>query len=274
MKIHLELELAIVAVVVLMGCGCEKSGGGGGGPSFNAFFSVSFDGHGDGTYTEGQLNGDWNGPPWNVGVREGRVTIVGGNEAYSGKSMRVSYPNGRVGLGGGGASWPFRFGARDDVYCSYRFLMRPGFDFVRGGKMPGLAGGAANDGGHRPNGRDGWSVRLMWRDNARMAAYVYHPDQPTQYGEYFDWSSGVAAGRWQQVVIHVRMNTPGQHDGIVQCWLNGSSVLNVDTLRFRDTSAFGIDQFFFSTFFGGGDSSWAPTRDEYITFDDFQVGTP
>jgi hypothetical protein len=27
--------------------------------------------------------------------------------------------------------------------------------------------------------------------------------------------------------------------------------------------------FYFSTFFGGGDLSWAPEKDQYVQFDDF-----
>jgi len=273
-KRRVQVGVALATLAALMGSGCEKSDNRGG-PSFSPFFSVSFDAHAEGTYSRGQLATDWNDPPWSVGIAEGRVAVIGGSDAYAGgKSIQVSYPRGGVGLGRGGASWPFLFAARDEVYCAYRLFLKPGFNFVRGGKLPGLAGGEANDGGSRPNGRDGWSVRLMWRDNGRMAAYVYHPDQPSNFGEYFDWSRGIAAGSWQQVVIRVRMNTPGQRDGVVQCWLNGRSVLSVDTLRFRDTAALGIDQFFFSTFFGGNDASWAPVRDEAIGFDDFQIGVP
>ncbi len=273
LKIHLLKVLCAMAMTLGV-VGCEDGDDDGDAPGFRSFLTVGFDGHAAGVYTRAQLDSDWANPPWSVGVREGRVAIVDGADAYAGRSLRVSYPRGTVGLGGGGASWPFLFGARDEVYCAYRFQFRPGFEFVRGGKLPGLAGGTANDGGSRPNGRDGWSVRLMWRENGRMSAYVYHPDQPSNFGEDFYWSRSASAGTWHRVVIRVRMNTPGRRDGIVQCWLDGRSVLSVETLRFRDTAALAIDQFFFSTFFGGGDASWAAARDEFIAFDDFQVGTP
>jgi hypothetical protein len=67
----------------------------------------------------------------------------------------------------------------------------------------------------------------------------------------------------------VKLNTPGRHDGVIRSWLDGDKVLDVTTLRFRDVPELSIDGFYFSTFFGGGDLSWAPTEDQYVQFDDF-----
>ena len=39
--------------------------------------------------------------------------------------------------------------------------------------------------------------------------------------------------------------------------------------RFRHTEDLRIDGFYFSTFFGGGDASWAPVKDETAMFDNF-----
>ena len=41
--------------------------------------------------------------------------------------------------------------------------------------------------------------------------------------------------------------------------------------RFRDVDDFAIDTLYFSTFFGGGSSSWATTADEVVWFDDFEI---
>lgn len=63
------------------------------------------------------------------------------------------------------------------------------------------------------------------------------------------------------------------NDGVLQTWFDGEQVVDLDDLRFRDVDSFAIDRFYISTFFGGGDATWAPTKDEYITFDDFIVST-
>ena len=42
-------------------------------------------------------------------------------------------------------------------------------------------------------------------------------------------------------------------------------------MRFRDIDDFAIDRLYFSTFFGGSDSSWSTTKDEVTFFDDFII---
>lgn len=60
---------------------------------------------------------------------------------------------------------------------SYRMYFEPGFDFAKGGKLPGLAA-AAFDSGCTEDGSDkrqssNWSERLMWRANGRLQLYSY-----------------------------------------------------------------------------------------------------
>ena len=63
----------------------------------------------------------------------------------------------------------------------------------------------------------------------------------------------------------------GLHDGVVQAWLDGVQVLDVNNIRFRDVASLQIDQLYFSTFFGGSGARWATTKDEVAFFDDFLV---
>ena len=79
--------------------------------------------------------------------------------------------------------------------------------------------------------------------------------------------------RWYALKHEIVMNTPGQNDGVIRAWLDGQPALEVTTFRFRDVDTFAIDTLYFSTFFGGGSSSWATTRDEVVFFDDFEVRT-
>jgi hypothetical protein len=46
-------------------------------------------------------------------------------------------------------------------------------------------------------------------------------------------------------------------------------VVNLD-LRFRKDMSFGIDQFKFTTYFGGNDETWATKKDERLYFKDFR----
>jgi hypothetical protein len=245
-------------------------------PEGAVVYRADFDAEPVGPYTVAQLRAGWNDPSWENGVSAGRVEIVAAPLAYSGRSLCVRYPRGGVGPGAGGAQWQLRLGkSYTELYCSYRIRFGDGFDFVKGGKLPGLAGGEANTGGNRPNGRDGWSARMMWRKGGRAVQYLYHPDQPTIYGLDLPWDVGgqrlFAPGVWHRVEHRVVMNTPGRQDGLVQAWFDGVLALDTGNLRFRDVDSFAIDLFYFSTFFGGNDASWAPTRDESVCFDDFVI---
>jgi hypothetical protein len=44
-------------------------------------------------------------------------------------------------------------------------------------------------------------------------------------------------------------------------FLDGQQVYQIDNIAMRIKSGVTIDGFFFSTFFGGSDSSWAATKD-------------
>lgn len=243
-----------------------------------------------GTYTVANLAADWNSPSSNDGVDEGRVSITDDADAYGGRSLVVTYPEGESNRGK--SQWRLDLqGEYDELFLSYRVRFDEGFDFVRGGKLPGLCGGACNTGGNAPTGTDGWSARMMWRtdgsggsptnrDTANIVQYAYHADQPTQFGEDLRWNDGTPpvwhefeSDTWYHLQHRVVMNTPGVQDGIIQAWLDGEMVLDVQDLRFRDTDAFQIDTMYFSTFFGGSSAPWETTKDERAYFDDFVVST-
>ena len=158
------------------------------------------------------------------------------------------------------------------MYVAYDVRFEQGFDFRLGGKLPGFAAGSATGGGVRPNGNNGFSTRMMWVEDGDAISYVYHPDQPSTFGERFSWQgAGFSPGQWTTVETRVRLNTPGQSDGIIEGWMNGRLVLRETGMRFRDTSNTKIEGLFFSTFFGGNTSDWAPSRDETIDFDNFII---
>ena len=246
-------------------------------PPAQILFSQDFNATPLGVYGPEALAAGWMGATPGTGVRQGRTSVIDGADAHEGRSLRVLYPKGGVSSSPSGAQWKMGLGRYDELYCSYSVRFAPDFDFVRGGKLPGLVGGAANTGGNKPDGTDGWSARMMWRAGGKVVHYVYHVDQPTTFGEDFDWDIGgqrtFRPGTRHRVEHRVVINTPGQRDGIVQGWFDGMLALDRRNVRFRNVAAFAIDAFYFSTFFGGSDPSWAPLKDEHVTFDQFVVST-
>jgi len=241
---------------------------------YNGFDEESID-----YYTEDNLRLNWNNPIKSNGVINGRTTVIEDEENRGNKILRVLYPAGRYRSRESGAQWKMNLGGQyNDLYCSYKIKFPKGFDFVKGGKLPGFAGGAANTGGRKPNGKDGWSARMMWRAGGKIVQYLYYPDQLSKYGENFPWCINghechFIPGKWHHIEQRIKMNTPGKSDGIIQGWLDGELTIDVRNIRFRDINTLGIDAFYFSTFFGGGDASWAPAKREYVYFDQFVIST-
>lgn len=261
-------------------------------------FQNNFESNAAGAYSVSDLAAGWNDTTSNDGVDEGRVSITDDADAFGSKSLVVEYPQGES--NNGKSQWKMDLGGSyDELFLSYRIRFDENFDFVRGGKLPGLCGGACNSGGSRPNGFDGWSARMMWRtdgsgsgeeggsdlsrDQANIVQYVYHPDQTTNggtNGDDLNWNDTTPSkwqlfdsDQWYHLQHRVVMNTPGQHDGIVQAWLDGEMVLDVQDIRFREIASLQIDTLYFSTFFGGSSSIWETTKDEYVYYDDFVVAT-
>jgi hypothetical protein len=234
---------------------------------------VDFGSSPEGRYDEAAVRRDFGAPLHTNGLAEGRVERIGGEP----RAIRVHYPQGAVGPRAGGAQWLCAL-PRGAEALSLAYSLRFGedFDFVLGGKLPGLAGGSANTGGTKPNGRDGFSARMMWREHGRVVQYLYHPDQPGTWGEDFAWKAErerrFVPGRWHRVEHEICLNHPGERDGSIAGYFDGELALFVGGLRFRELPALTIDHFYFSTFFGGNEAAWAPTRDEHIDFADFVIG--
>lgn len=206
----------------------------------------------------------------------GRFTIV--ESAGHGRALRVLYPKGGVGPGQTGGQWMADLPPRDTYELEYRVRFGADFDWVQGGKMPGLGGGTAPTGGHFD--ADGFTSRYMWREGGRLVVYLYWAGQGSaskstgrQYG--VDLDCGVTMERDRDYLLRQRvtLNTPGKADGVLEVWVNGAPALRRGDLLFRDAPGKGwqIDRFFFSTFHGGNDASWAPARDCAVEFDDFTV---
>ncbi len=228
-----------------------------------------------GVWGEREIATAFGAPRFTNGLSEGRVELfVEGAR----RALRVRYPKGAVGPSAGGAQWLCPLGASyEALTLSYELRFAEGFDFMLGGKLPGLAGGSANTGGDKPNGSDGFSARMMWRPGGAVVQYVYHPDQSGVWGDDLPWDAGsprvFRAGVWHSVRHELVLNTPGRRDGVLRGFFDGERALERRGLRFRDVSSLTLDHFYFSTFFGGNTEEWGPRRDEHVDFASFRVTT-
>ena len=123
-------------------------------------------------------------------------------------------------------------------------------------------------------------MRVMWREEGRGLNYVYHAEQPGDYGHNLWWKMGKGTdakevkfekGKWHHLETEVILNDPGKSNGIVRTWLDGVQVLDYQKIRNRIVPGLEADSLYFDTYFGGPDASWAPPKDEFLYLDNIKI---
>lgn len=195
--------------------------------------------------------------------------------------LRVRYPAGTSSPGDadeGGAGFysaPDALAGAERACLTYRVRFEPGFDFIKGGKLPGLYGGEAPSGGDEVTGENGFSMRFMWREAGQGELYEYVVSKDEEYGASVGrglWS--FPTGEWVTVEQELVLNTPGQDDGLARVWINGVPVLEQSNLVYRTSDEVTIDGLMFSTFFGGNGKEWRTPRDQHADFAAFRFYVP
>ena len=166
------------------------------------------------------------------------------------------------------------FPSVDEATLTYKVWFEPGFEFVRGGKLPGLGSsnpltGCADASALR------WSVRCMWGEEGRLVVYYYGQNRDEKCGDdLMAHNFRFVPGEEYRMQIRVRLNNPGYSDGTVELRVNNELLAVKDDLELRgDThhDSARIQKFIGNWFFGGSDSSWAPSRPQFARFFDIQV---
>ncbi|GAA5890917.1 hypothetical protein JCM8208_003096 [Rhodotorula glutinis] len=138
-----------------------------------------------------------------------------------------------------------------NVSFSYSLFFENGFDFVKGGKLPGLYGGkSACSGGSAAE--NCFSTRLMFRKDGAGELYLYAPrekqvDALCELGplSYCNSVYGMSIGRgswtfktgeWTDIRQDVWLNTPGKADGGFNIWINGKLVLSSSEVYYRNSA--------------------------------------
>jgi hypothetical protein len=156
------------------------------------------------------------------------------------------------------------------VALKYHYKFPVGFDFGKntGGKMPGLYGGepGCESGGQRCPGA--WSTRYMWRGGSQASprgeVYWYSAG-----GSGFGEDLGLGSWNWkadgQWHAIEQLLDT---QSGKITIWHDGAMVFQA-TKKFPGP----VTGIFFSTFHGGHDTSWSPSKKTAAQFALFTIST-
>jgi hypothetical protein len=224
---------------------------------------------------------DFDGQPGSFATRllaKKQVTLAKGQGPDRSNAIRVSYvgyPRGseRVVMG-----HPLKKAVRSAT-LSFDVMFDRDFQFVRGGKLHGLGPARPITGGkkRRP---DGWSARVVFKDQGRGASYLYDQNPKLKWGLTETTSRSVfQKGRWHSVKLAVTVNDVGQSNGSAVITIDGKTVVRSTGIRFRDLDhpKTLISQFLFNTFHGGHSPPFAPVDQDgkfttvHAYFDHFKV---
>lgn len=227
-----------------------------------------------------------NSPEWhivsdNLGDRFMKVV--------NGDTLMATYPKGSY-IPSSPSQGGFQFYAQPNMFpathiaFSYQVMFPRNFNWVKGGKLPGIWIGnmGANGGNHLNNGA---SFRVMWRANGVAEAYLYIPTQTTkelynQPGYVYNDQHGDSLWRgqfkfqtstWNMVTLTAKINTIGSADGTLGLTINNdartlSSIIWANTATHQY-----INGLMMHSFFGGNDTTWASPIEQNIYFKDFKI---
>lgn len=190
-----------------------------------------------------------------------------------GHVLRVQYPPREYGSPRVTRRFDLVPGGASSATLSFDMKLHTDFEFIRGGKLHGLSGGNGTS-GCKPIDPDGWSVRMMWRRHGVPELYVYHQDRVERCGTSYPTTTGFTfrTGKWYRIDLQVRMNNAvGSGDGYAALYIDGVLQVKVGDLNLTGSAEAQIDQFRFSTFYGGDTPAWAPNTTTYCYFDNFSV---
>lgn len=231
--------------------------------------------------TLGRTSPPWNASAWNIDTCEVRDNSM----------LRVYYPKGSSNFGTrpkGGCNFKAkpRCLPGTDVAFHYKVRFAKGFEWSKGGKLPGLfvGEGVASGGRHS---KDAASFRLMWKKDGYVVAYVYVPSgirQPVSYikaaeeGDEFGDTLFAKARlklrdnlRWNDLVLRLKLNTfedgggDPRPDGMLSLCVN-EQVVTLQGIVWRRHAGLKVSSLLLTSFYGG---KWRCPSDTYAEFTDF-----
>lgn len=187
------------------------------------------------------------------------------------KVFTAGFEAGKFGGMGNGHIIRLPIAPGSEYVFEYRLRFDEGYDFSRGGKIPGLGGGNAPSGCETSTGV-GFTARQMWRENGRLIGYIYDMDQRGECGNNLETGFSFVVGRWYTIKQRIKLNTGTQHNGVLQLWVDDRQVINRSNMGWMgEAPNRRIDRIFLDFFFGGSTADWSPRRNCSLSFTDVHL---
>jgi len=284
-------------------------------------FEINFNKHSTGSYSMSMFNNDFmnsNGESLQSSGTSGPGESLSIVEDNNEKVLRVLYKKGKISLG----KYPYtstytgfqsiitipkKNRPKEDIYnpqevtLEYFVKFENNFEWVIGGKLPGLAGGTVPGGGeYLQKGKmtNGFSARFMWhvmKGKPGMIQYLYHPGRAGAYGQKvygtgpllsksnpakalntrdYNTMMVLQKNKWYKIRQTIKANTPKKANGTMKIWIDDALTASIGGLKYIADSKHGtysVDKLFFSTFYGGSSMDYAPSRNTYTRFKNIRI---
>ncbi|KAI8816758.1 uncharacterized protein EV422DRAFT_500986 [Fimicolochytrium jonesii] len=237
---------------------------------------------------------DWNLAKDSYGSQN--RAVVPDPAGAKGKVLQITYPAGNRNPAGskvGGTGFyaqPIDVTKASTITFSYKIMFPAGFNFVKGGKLPGLYGGHYGCSGGN-SALDCFSTRFMFRTNGLGEIYLYvdrslqdpgfcKVKPVTLCNPVYGASMGRGAysfkpGQWVAMSQTITLNTfngkKPNKDGRVQVYSNGKKVIDFAKVVFTPAPSVGFQGIDFETFFGGNDDAWITPTTQKVYFKEFAL---
>lgn len=221
---------------------------------------------------------------WGEASSPTRVQTINADSVHKFEPLRGRALQVRVDRDGHyGVSLSYQFKKRlgrepEEIYFRYYLRLANDWDPRRGGKLPGFGGtyGRAGWGGRPVDGTDGWSARGLFHGQKErqtpVGFYCYHMDMKGRYGSEWVWDRDelgrLLNNRWYCIEQHVRLNTLGQRDGILQGWVDGHLAFERTDIRFREVDTLKIESVWLNVYLGG---LWTSASDHHLYLDEVVI---
>ena len=200
------------------------------------------------------------------------IKYVGKGEYINETSIRVVYQKGSYKSPKNGG---FQYTSKplkpsDSIEIGYNIYIPDDFDYVKGGKLPGVYGGVPLSGGNKKRvGIDGISLRLMFRESGYMEVYGYIPNTDSKYGISLMRCKSKLHSGINDIRLYASMNKDYK-DGVVELSVNGKKN-RIDNITLRLDDRLKFEGIFFSTFFGGNSRKYATPKRQELVFSSFWI---
>ena len=252
--------------------GEEPPPGGGGDATIDTIFAESFESGSLATWDDG------------VNPAHHRIVTDGALARHGSRLLEITY------LAGGAGGWLTKFfmPGHDSLYVRYH--LRFDADWESGTKLLLLRGSRTDDqwssfgvAGECPDGDDFFATNVVTQGNGDpgpLRFYSYYPGMATEpdgvtcWGRYgsndaylsFDPPS---LGEWHVLEFFVRLNRPGQSDGVQRFWLDGELMAEWTNVVLRTEDVLMLN----SITLEGSNSGPAPPKEQYLLVYDILVAT-